>query len=293
MNANCPHCGYPVLLGETFCEECGRALQAGTPGACTACGAAAIDAEGYCERCGLRQPTARDHSEVQAGAGAGVSDRGKRHSRNEDAMALAAVDGGITAGIVCDGVSSSPRPDDGSLAAAEAGLATMTKELRSGADPVDATRAAVARAAEAIAALGTVHDAPACTFVSAIVGRGRVTIAWVGDSRAYWLGPTPARLTLDDATETGMLTAWLGADAGEVIPQIRTFEPDGPGVIVVCSDGLWNYLPAAEEMARAAPEAATAPLPTAQALVRLANDAGGRDNITVLVIPFEKGSTPK
>ncbi|MFI0417390.1 protein phosphatase 2C domain-containing protein [Spongiactinospora sp. 9N601] len=293
MSGNCPHCGYPVLAGETFCEECGRALQAGVPGACAACGAAAIDAEGYCERCGLRQPTARDHAEVEAGRAAGVSDRGKRHSRNEDAMALLAVDAEVVAGIVCDGVSSSPRPDDGSLAAAEAGAVTLVKELRGGTGPVEATRAAVARAAEAIAVLGTLHDAPACTFVSAVVGRGRVTIGWVGDSRAYWLGATPARLTLDDATESGMLTAWLGADAGEVIPQVRTFEPDGPGVVLVCSDGLWGYLPAPEDMARAAQDAARAPLTTAQSLVRLANDAGGRDNITVLVIPFEKGSTPK
>ncbi|MCG5220123.1 protein phosphatase 2C domain-containing protein [Streptosporangium soli] len=288
----CPHCAYPVLAGESFCEECGRAIHAGAPGACTACGSASLGADGYCGRCGVRQPTGRDHHETVAGNSAGVSDRGRRHSRNEDAMALAEVGDRVMAGVVCDGVSSSPRPDEGSLAAVEAGMATLLKELRSGTGQVDATRAAVARAAAAIAVLGTYDDAPACTYVSAVVAPDQVTIGWVGDSRAYWLGARPTRLTTDD-NSGGMLTAWLGADAGEVIPQVSTFEPDGPGVIIVCSDGLWNYLPSAEDMAQAAPDAAVSPLPTAQALVRLANDAGGRDNITVLVIPFEKGSSPK
>ncbi|GAA5079282.1 serine/threonine protein phosphatase PrpC [Thermocatellispora tengchongensis] len=292
MTATCPHCAYPVLQDETFCEECGRAIHAGTPGACASCGAGAseVGADGYCGRCGVRQPAPRDHLEVETGSAAGVSDRGLRHSRNEDSMALMEVDEYVTVGVVCDGVSSSPRPDNGSQAAAETGAATLVKELRAGAGHVEATRAAVARAAEAIAALGTYEDAPACTYVSAIVAPGRVTIGWVGDSRAYWLGPRPVRLTSDDATETGMLTAWLGADAGEVIPQVSTFEPDTPGVVLVCSDGLWNYLPTAEEMAAAAPGAATAPLATAQALVRHALESGGRDNITVLVIPYGRGS---
>jgi serine/threonine protein phosphatase PrpC len=48
-----------------------------------------VDAEGYCERCGLRQPTGRDHAELElAGGAAGVTDRGLRRARNEDAMAL-------------------------------------------------------------------------------------------------------------------------------------------------------------------------------------------------------------
>lgn len=292
VTGTCPHCAYPVLAGEAFCEDCGRALRPGTPGACTACGAAAIDGEGYCGMCGVRQPTARDHSEIQAGRAAGVSDRGRRHSRNEDAMALVEVDETTIVGVVCDGVSSSPRPEAGSQAAADTAAATLVKELCAGVDHVEASRVAVAAAAEAVAVLGTVEDAPACTLVSAIVAPHRVTIAWVGDSRAYWLGPpAPVLLTTDDATESGMLTAWLGADAGEVVPKVNSFTPGGPGVVLVCSDGLWNYLPSAEEMAAAAPDAAASPLPTAQALVQYAISAGGRDNITVLVIPFEEGST--
>ena len=38
----------------------------------------------------ITNPSPRDHAEVDLGPAAGVSDRGLRHHRNEDAMALAA-----------------------------------------------------------------------------------------------------------------------------------------------------------------------------------------------------------
>ena len=55
----------------------------------------------------------RDHMEEDLGQVAGVSDRGLRHSRNEDAMHFAVADndgGPVAVAIVCDGVSSAPRP---------------------------------------------------------------------------------------------------------------------------------------------------------------------------------------
>jgi len=53
--------------------------------------------------------------EEDLGQVAGVSDRGLRHSRNEDAMHFAVADtdaGPVAVAIVCDGVSSAPRPDE-------------------------------------------------------------------------------------------------------------------------------------------------------------------------------------
>ncbi|NEA22349.1 PP2C family protein-serine/threonine phosphatase, partial [Actinomadura bangladeshensis] len=46
-----------------------------------------------------------------------------------------------------------------------------------------------------------------------------------------------------------VITAWLGVDAGEVRPHVATFRPAGPGTLLVCSDGLWNYFPAAGDLA--------------------------------------------
>src|SRR5260370_3815099 len=101
-----------------------------------------------------------------------------------------------------------------------------------------------------------------------------MTIGWVGDSRAYWLaggatGTAPtAQLTTDDSWAAAMvasgalteaaayadehahaISAWLGADAGQVRPHVAVTEPGGPGVAIVCSDGLWNYLPEAAALA--------------------------------------------
>jgi serine/threonine protein phosphatase PrpC len=61
---------------------------------------------------------------------------------------------------------------------------------------------------------------------------------------------------------------------------------------MLCSDGLWNYLPdAADLAARAMPEAQSRPLDTARALVDFALDAGGHDNITVVLAPFPPEAT--
>ncbi|MBM0238056.1 hypothetical protein JNW88_14490, partial [Micromonospora sp. ATA32] len=46
---------------------------------------------------------------------------------------------------------------------------------------------------------GSRHPHPSCTYVSAIVAGDAVTVSWIGDSRAYWLGLDEALLTLDDS----------------------------------------------------------------------------------------------
>src|ERR1700749_379780 len=140
----------------------------------------------------ITNPSSRDHAEVDLGPAAGVSDRGLRHHRNEDAMALAAEqapDGPAVVAVVCDGVSSSARPDEASQVAAQAGLPILVAAVRAGGDLGQASRAAVAAARQAIADLqGPGGDTSATTFVSAVASGYEVTLCWLGDSRAYWLG---------------------------------------------------------------------------------------------------------
>ncbi|WP_159944867.1 MULTISPECIES: PP2C family serine/threonine-protein phosphatase [unclassified Nocardiopsis] len=278
--------------------------------------------DGYCDTCGLLQPTGRDHVEVRAHSAAGVSDRGLRHRRNEDAMAVRVLGAddphapGTVCAVVCDGVSSSPRSDEASRITAETGATVLAEQLRGGADPREATGTAMVRAAEAVAAIAeSPRSAPACTFVSAVVdpGTGAVTVGWVGDSRAYWLSGGPgasasALLTRDDSWSEAMvqmgalsreeamrsanahaLIAWMGADSGEIDAHISTVTPTGPGAVVLCSDGLWNYYPEARDLADAVPEAGARPREAARTYVDLALRAGGKDNITVVVIPVAAG----
>src|SRR5712692_2536621 len=137
-----------------------------------------------------------------------------------------------------------------------------------------------------------------------------VTVCWLGDSRAYWLAAAPdsaaQRLTKDDSLAEEMVAAglldeadalasphahvvtrWIGADFRESAPHVATFEPPGPGALLLCSDGLWNYQPEAAKLAELAlPEALSDPLGAATALVTFALEAGGMDNVTVVLAPF-------
>ncbi|MBR8744350.1 PP2C family serine/threonine-protein phosphatase [Nocardiopsis sp. MG754419] len=298
----------------------GTSVAVDDPGLCVWCPGRVSD--GYCEECGFLQPTGRDHVEVRAGRAFGVSDRGLRHRRNEDAMAIRVLGddaphaAGAVVAVVCDGVSSSPRSDEASRVTAETGATVLAERLRQGVGAREATGAAMTRAARAVAAIADGPDsAPACTFVCAVTDprTGSVTVGWVGDSRAYWLsgGPgssTSTLLTRDDSWSEAMvqmgalsreeamrsanahaLIAWMGADSGEIDAHISTVTPTGPGTVLLCSDGLWNYYAEAEALADAVPEVGAAPLEAARAYVDLALKAGGRDNITVVVLPVPPG----
>ena len=295
-------------------------------GTCVACRAGRVDGDGYCENCGHAQPRERDHMERELGTVAAVSDRGLRHHRNEDSFALTETslpDGRpATVAIVCDGVSSAHRPDEASAAAARAAGAVIGEALPRGTHPQQAMHEAIVAAAEAVTALARTEgpdagadsshggNSPACTIVGSVVTDGLLVVGWVGDSRAYWVPDDrtapAARLTEDDSWAAQMvkaglmneaqayaderahaITGWLGADAYELEPHTAAFKPDRPGVVVVCTDGLWNYAEAAEAMAGALPaDAALRPLHAARVLVGHALDGGGHDNITVALTPF-------
>ncbi|WP_309061970.1 protein phosphatase 2C domain-containing protein [Streptomyces sp.] len=291
---------------------------------CVACRAGRVDDDGYCENCGHAQPRERDHMEQECGPVAAVSDRGLRHHRNEDAFAVGttALPDGAPAcvAIVCDGVSSATRPDEASLAASRAASESLLAALPRGTHPQQAMHDAIVAAADAVNALADEpaaardhaphQNAPACTIVGTVVTDGLLVVGWVGDSRAYWVpvdrSAPAARLTEDDSWAAQMvaaglmgeaeayadqrahaITGWLGADAYELEPHTASFKPDRPGVVVVCTDGLWNYAESAEEMARAVPaDAAVRPLHSARVLVGHALDGGGHDNVTVALVPF-------
>ncbi|MGW0962476.1 protein phosphatase 2C domain-containing protein [Streptomyces gelaticus] len=293
---------------------------------CVACRAGSVDTDGYCENCGHAQPRERDHMEQELGSVAAVSDRGLRHHRNEDSFAVSTTalpDGSpAVVAIVCDGVSSASRPDEASAAAASAANEALLESLPRGTHPQQAMHEAILAAAEAVNALAQEpgramehkrhrhQNAPACTLVGSVVAGGLLVVGWVGDSRVYWVpddrANPPARLTEDDSWAAQMvaaglmneaeayaderahaITGWLGADAYELEPHTASFKPDRSGLVVVCTDGLWNYAESASEMAAAVPaDAHQRPLHGAQVLVGHALDGGGHDNVTVALLPF-------
>lgn len=300
----CPLCGEVVVEGARFCERCGLPLfdsglaesdpfltvgpqePAPPATACPSCGGR-IAEDGYCEMCGEPALSERDHwEEAPATWVAGVSHRGIRHHRNEDAMSMAATgpDRSWAALVVCDGVSTASNSDVASLAAAGAALRAFEERGPEGIDPITGSitermaawsaqmDVAAQRANEAIVeASEDCHDntsPPSCTFVAAVVDGPLVVTGWIGDSRAYWVPDEgkPEQLSVDDswaqemiaqgmsrtvaesAPQAHAITRWLGPDAPDVDAHTDTTLPGVEGWIVVCSDGLWNYCSGPEEL---------------------------------------------
>ncbi len=315
--APCAACGNALVVGDSFCESCGAptdpnaAVAAGlvsspssaepkivapeTEGIfdtqpnpivriCAEC-SGLIAEDGYCSQCGAKGRTERDHwNEQPVPWVAAVCDRGIRHHRNEDAVALVAVadPGSYAALIVCDGVSSSSNSDVAALAAARAARDELDSLVPAGgaslASRIVAITATIERAGAAaqVAAASTVvtetgpgSSAPACTFVTAVVDEQLIVAGWVGDSRAYWLPDrsAPEMLSVDHSvasemihagvsrsvaeasTDAHAITRWLGVDSPNAVPQCATTTVFGAGWLLVCSDGLWNFCSDAIDMA--------------------------------------------
>lgn len=311
------------LLGpdDHFCEACGEdTLRRGLPASglrvgnddgggagCAACeGVFGGTRPEYCLGCGTRQPAGRDHVEAHLPGLAAVSDRGRRHRRNEDAFAIARAPDGRILAVVCDGVSTTARPDEASRAAADAALAAMLAPAGPNGDGDLDTAYLAARLAvhqiprEAEERTG----APSCTFLAAAVNGGNVRVASMGDSRAFWIPEAgePQILTVDDSwaaeqvreksmtaeaarrdARSHSITRWLGGDAEpEWRPHRVGFRAAGRGRLVLCSDGLWNYADGAADLASVLP--AGDALTVAGALVEWANAQGGHDNVTVVIL---------
>jgi len=291
--------------------------------ACVRCGAPAeeITEDQYCGRCGMRQPRQGDHRESDLGEiAAAATDRGLRHHQNEDAYEMGCSDGRIVA-VICDGVSSSTTPELAAVAAAAAALQALSPALHGPCPDHDTARGLLSDAiADAqLAVVGLTADGgpqtPATTIVAAIVTAEVIALASVGDSRAYWLTQEPGEisrpLTVDDscaqqAIATGVdpaqaysgddahtLTRWLGADAGEVAPTVSVLENPRRGTVLLCSDGLWNHFPEADELLELlAGDGDPRPIAAARRMVAAALSAGGEDNITVIVIPASSRPSP-
>ena len=313
----CESCGAALSeIRRVAIPRSGRSVE----GPCTDCGNETY-ADGYCTACGHRRADP-DRDEADLEGVVLITDRGLEHARNEDAAAAGIVVDSVTgrpsaiAVAVCDGVSTSGDAHMAAVAAAIAGVDAMLAALAASPKTRTAVLAGLADAAKAAAAAQTGREpstAPSCTYTAAAVvptseGQVQITIGNVGDSRAYWLPEPPAppqQLTVDDSLAQELITAgaaadseavqagahtltrWLGADADSKPwseSSVQTITVVGSGSLLMCTDGLWNYLSGAADIgSHCTGTDATA---TARALVEHALQAGGQDNITVALIPI-------
>lgn len=253
-----------------------------------------------------------------------LCDPGLWRPYNQDATALAR---GVsfagepyTVMVVCDGVSSSPHSELASSTAARGARDTLDHFLRSpdvihetGASAVSRAIRAAHLAICAAHAAAPVSDLPGTTIVVGLVYKKRLTVGWIGDSRIYWLSPRGAELLthdhswvneaiargeVKDASEVQgalahTITRCLGPlEVGdvpaEVEPDVKARDLTGSGVVLLCTDGLWNYTPAPEDLARvllALPDDRNA-VAVARLFVNYALARGGQDNVSVAIHAF-------
>jgi serine/threonine protein phosphatase PrpC len=290
-----------------------------TPDRCLSCAEPVIPGANFCEACGARLAPAGDdaraRSELDLGFVAGITDLGRVHDRNEDAMFVSAC-GKDAVAVVCDGVSSSPAPHRASQLAADTvgrsiveALQRRARKLPEEWDTGAIVSSAITGAQRAVANIGEARtkgsDAPASTVVCALWDGSAITVGWVGDSRAYWIaGDTSVCLTIDDSWARSQLdagvtaqlvqadprahvvTRWLGRDAPDAPPGVASYVPREPGRVVVCSDGFWQYVPSVPRLTDLVQESGddATSIDLARALVRMALRSGGGDNVTVAVI---------
>lgn len=144
-----------------------------------------------------------------------------------------------------------------------------------------------------------------CVVTLAIVAGDRLTIGHVGDTRLYKVRPEGMRKVTRDHSPVGeredsgelpepdamrhprrhevfrdVGTIYRDKDERDFVDVIEeTIEPDA--AILLCSDGLSDMLPSTT-IAHLVAQHAGAPERVVEALVAAANEAGGRDNVTVV-----------
>jgi serine/threonine protein phosphatase PrpC len=250
---------------------------------------------------------------------AAVTDRGLRHPRNEDDVALTVDNVGgkpVYVMVVCDGVSSSQIPDTASATAAHAAEKALLAAAQSEApDFKVATVEAILAAQHAVCALPFrkegPKDPPATTIVTALISEGVATIGWVGDSRAYWFNETGGGILTHDhswvnevvdagemteeeamhAPEAHAITQCLGMfgeDDKEDIPtpSVVAFDLRPSCRLLLCTDGLWNYAASTDAIAELMRQEADDPeaVGMCRVLVDYVLAQGARDNVTVALL---------
>jgi serine/threonine protein phosphatase PrpC len=231
---------------------------------------------------------------------AGRTDVGRQRTANEDSLAVRP-----PLFAVADGMGGAKAGEVASAVAVEA-----VERARESGEPAEAQLAEIVRAANRriydLAVADESRRGMGTTLTLAKVHGDEVSLAHVGDSRAYRMRDGElTQLTRDhslvaELERSGQITA----EAAEHHPQRSIItralgpEPDVEvdtytlagregDVFLICSDGLTSMISDDEvtSILRSAPSLDEA----AEALVRAANQSGGKDNITVILFRLGEG----
>jgi protein phosphatase len=229
-----------------------------------------------------------------------MTNRGRKRSSNEDAFGYS-IEHGIY--VVCDGMGGAAGGEIASSIAIEEVLRILSQRgpetplPKIAEDAVDvANRAIFARAQHnpRLNGMGT-------TLVALLVEEARVWVLNVGDSRCYRLRQggleqlsldhslveeqvRMGRMTPHDALRSplrNVITRALGTQSS-VTPDCFQFEVQAGDLFLLCSDGLTREL--SDETIQSVLDEGSPLEERSVSLVEAANKAGGRDNITCILV---------
>ena len=235
---------------------------------------------------------------------AGRSDTGRTRSNNEDRILLD-VPGGLY--VVVDGMGGQAAGERAAEVAAK--IIAMRLSRQTG-DAEKRVREAFALASTEIYDLAEQESelkGMACVATLALVEGDRVVVGHVGDSRLYLLEPNNIRKVTRDHSPVGEME-----DAGKLTEEAAMHHPrrnevyrdlgsarhspDDPdfvevhsfvlpdrSALLLCSDGLTDQVPA-QQIRRIVEQHAGKPDAAALALIEAANDAGGKDNVSAILV---------
>ena len=237
----------------------------------------------------------------------GYSDVGRKRAENEDRFFIDAQRGIF---LVVDGLGGHAAGER----AAEIAVDIMSARLsrRTGASDKRIQEAFALASTEIFEAASRNPEwaGMACVATVALIEKDQVTVGHVGDSRLYLLTPGKMEKITRDHSPVGELedSQRLSEDAAMRHPrrseiyrdlgstahtpndlefvEIHSFTLPQQAALLLCSDGLTDQMTAAD-IRQVIEQHAGAPEDGARALAEAANEAGGKDNVTVVLIETE------
>ena len=243
-----------------------------------------------------------------------VVDTGRARSNNEDTVL---VDESLALAVLADGMGGYQAGEVASELAATTLREEVSRWLADASTPLDGadTRRFLGQSAQEAnrrvfeaAQSRTEWAGMGTTLVVAMVRDGSLWVGHIGDSRAYRLrGDQLEQISRDhsllqEQIDAGLLTEEEAARSvhrnlvtravgvePEVELEVNEHDLKAGDVLMLCSDGLSDMLPDAG--IAAVMREADGLESMGRALVQAANDAGGRDNISVILVRAKGGST--
>lgn len=233
------------------------------------------------------------------------TDVGKVRSSNQDAFFAGELENGAAFGIVCDGMGGANAGNIASETAVKVISDYILRSYRIGMNEFDIEKMLknamdnanleiyeLSSSKEEYTGMGT-------TAVVALIQNGKAIIANVGDSRIYLIDEDISQLTRDHSVvqsliESGkispedakvhprknVITRALGTE-NSIIADTSAVDLNEGSVLLLCTDGLSSYVDK-PDILKTFKEKSPEKVP--KELIKLANSAGGGDNITVVTL---------